>query len=389
MTQNIRPNDLKLMASYDPTIPITDENRTINVRPSAMINISNITLTHNAPIKVTTSVAHNFEDDDIIRISGVSDTEIDYGYSVTPTGDTGNEFLLNGTVFTRSHPEYVSGGQLKFSRTIDSIRTTNNMPVQITTMSNHLFETGDQVTFSDDIGGTTELESATFTITDTGDTTFTLDGTNGANFEAYVLGSGGTVSSIIDIDSIRLTNNTPVQITSRQFVNGDEIILSNFPTMNGTENLNGTFFVSSATANTFNLKKRSDDTDDIVYTQNYSNYPMDTGIIYYYPKTLPVSAELNTTYPSGFTIFEEIVYLMRAILNAARDGKLEVTVSNETIMTASEDYYRVWQNADGTLPNERNYEQNMVAIIDHFRNLGYAIQQVIGENNKFDWKINW
>lgn len=66
---------------------------------------------------------------------------------------------------------------------------TQANPVQITTGANHGLTTGDQVYLAG-LGGMTQLNGRTFTVTVTGNTTYTLDGENGTSHTAYT--SGGT-----------------------------------------------------------------------------------------------------------------------------------------------------------------------------------------------------
>lgn len=70
---------------------------------------------------------------------------------------------------------------------------TNANPCAITTGAAHGFSTGDRVNF-DGVGGTTELNTGTYTITVTSPTSFTLNGVNSTAFGVYT--SGGTVTRV-------------------------------------------------------------------------------------------------------------------------------------------------------------------------------------------------
>lgn len=70
---------------------------------------------------------------------------------------------------------------------------TNANPCAVTTGASHLMSSGDVVDFSS-VGGMTELNTGTFTITVTGPTTFTLNGTDSSGFGVYT--SGGTVTRV-------------------------------------------------------------------------------------------------------------------------------------------------------------------------------------------------
>jgi hypothetical protein len=70
---------------------------------------------------------------------------------------------------------------------------TNANPCAITTGANHGFSSGDVVDFSG-VGGMTELNTGTFTITVTSPTSFTLNTTDSTTFGVYT--SGGTVTRV-------------------------------------------------------------------------------------------------------------------------------------------------------------------------------------------------
>lgn len=70
---------------------------------------------------------------------------------------------------------------------------TQANPCQITTSPAHGYSTGDDVTFAS-VGGMTELNTGTYTITVLTSTTFTLNGTDSTAFGAFT--SGGTVTRV-------------------------------------------------------------------------------------------------------------------------------------------------------------------------------------------------
>lgn len=76
---------------------------------------------------------------------------------------------------------------LLYSRNVSAITLAGTDPVAITTSVNHGFVTGDKVVFHN-VGGTTELNLNAYTITKTGDATFTLDGTDSSTFSAWTVG---------------------------------------------------------------------------------------------------------------------------------------------------------------------------------------------------------
>ena len=77
------------------------------------------------------------------------------------------------------------------SAAISAVANTN--PCAVTTGSPHAMLTGDVVDFSS-VGGTTEINTGTYTITVTSPTTFTLDGINATAYGVYI--SGGTVTRV-------------------------------------------------------------------------------------------------------------------------------------------------------------------------------------------------
>ena len=70
---------------------------------------------------------------------------------------------------------------------------TNANPCAVTTGANHGFSSGDVVDFSS-VGGMTELNTGTFTITVTSPTSFTLNGIDSTTYGVYT--SGGTVTRV-------------------------------------------------------------------------------------------------------------------------------------------------------------------------------------------------
>lgn len=70
---------------------------------------------------------------------------------------------------------------------------TNANPCEVSTGTAHSFSTGDVVDF-DGVGGTTELNAGTYTITVVDADTFTLNGVDATTFGVYT--SGGTVTRV-------------------------------------------------------------------------------------------------------------------------------------------------------------------------------------------------
>lgn len=97
---------------------------------------------------------------------------------------------------------------------ISSITLNGNDPVQVDTSASHFLVTGDTVAFAD-VGGTTELNGNTYTVTRVDADTITLDGTDSANFTAYT--SGGTVSELDNIAGTVAVGNITFQDTNDRY----------------------------------------------------------------------------------------------------------------------------------------------------------------------------
>jgi hypothetical protein len=83
------------------------------------------------------------------------------------------------------------------SDTIDGITLSGSNPVSIN-MNTHPFATGEQVSFAG-VGGTTELNGNTYTITVTDANNFTLDGTDSSAFTAWTSGGTGTSAGPVSL----------------------------------------------------------------------------------------------------------------------------------------------------------------------------------------------
>jgi hypothetical protein len=105
------------------------------------------------------------------------------------------EFTTDFTVLAESKERYRVGAIRTPVSSISAAvsAATNANPCAVTTGANHNFTTGDVVDFSS-VGGMTELNTGTFTITVTSPTNFTLNGTNSTAYGVYT--SGGTVTRV-------------------------------------------------------------------------------------------------------------------------------------------------------------------------------------------------
>jgi len=96
------------------------------------------------------------------------------------------------------------------AKTIISTDTTN--PVEVT-VTGHAYETGDEVVI-DGVAGMSEINARTFTITDTGSNTFTLNFEDGTGYDA---GTGGTADlvdpPVVTVTAHGLDHNGRVDIT--------------------------------------------------------------------------------------------------------------------------------------------------------------------------------
>lgn len=111
-----------------------------------------------------------------------------YTTSINPTYRIYGEgvLLTNGT------------GSLAKLDTFTVTAATNASPIAITTSAAHGLQTGNRVTIAD-VGGNTAA-NGTFTVTRTGATTFTLDGSTGNG--AYTSGGAGHVTGLYSITHV-------------------------------------------------------------------------------------------------------------------------------------------------------------------------------------------
>jgi len=90
---------------------------------------------------------------------------------------------------------------------------------------------------------------------------------------------------------------------------------------------------------------------------------------------------------NDLTTFEEIVVISREIITQSLAGSYEATVSADTIMTDTPEYAEVWQ---GLLYN-RQYIEQMNAVISHFEKYGYTITRQLNSitGNTIIWVVQW
>lgn len=93
-------------------------------------------------------------------------------------------------------------------------------------------------------------------------------------------------------------------------------------------------------------------------------------------------------------VFEEIYVIMKAVITKASAGEYEATVSDGTVMTASnpvttdsENYHDTWRG----VVTDRAAVHQMDAVIKHFQTLGYKIERVTNTatGNSFSWYVYW
>ncbi|MBI4920667.1 MAG: pilus assembly protein TadG [Devosia nanyangense] len=156
------------------------------------------------PGVVTTTAAHGFSTGDYIRFSGISGmSQINNKiYQITVTTTT--KFKLNITattwVNTSSYSTFsYNSGSGKATKCLNS-----TCSVEITASGGHGLVAGEQVYFSG-VGGMTQLNGNTYTVSAPTSTKFVLSGTLGSSFSAYT--SGGSSSCIVyGCDKYSFTN---------------------------------------------------------------------------------------------------------------------------------------------------------------------------------------
>jgi hypothetical protein len=122
---------------------------------------------------------------------------------------------------------------------------TNANPVVITATA-HGFATGD-IVYIENVGGMTQINNRSFTVTNIGANSFSLNGENGITHGVYT--SGGVATEAIT--AITQANPAVVTAEGHGFIDGDEVYLENIGGM--TELNGGRYIINQLTADTFEL----------------------------------------------------------------------------------------------------------------------------------------
>lgn len=149
----------------------------------------------------------------------------------------GNVFRIARQAFSPDRRQSIVDVIVPEKTDIDDIDLVETDPVEVT-IEDHGFATGDKLTFLG-VGGSTELNENEYTITKTGDDTFTLDGTDSSDFSSFT--TGGTVHIAADVI---------IEIPEHGFANGEEVTISGVV---GATELNDTFDITKIDGNTFSL----------------------------------------------------------------------------------------------------------------------------------------
>ena len=160
----------------------------------AIVGASNAT-----PIAITTATAHGLQSGSQVAIYGVGgNTAANGAFTITVTGPS--SFTLNGST---GNGAWTSGGSVTAvtGNPLTVSAASNTSPIAITTTSPHGLQTGMQVVLYGVAGNT--AANGLFTVTVTGSSTFTLNGSigNGA------LTSAGSVIAVISSLALALNAN--------------------------------------------------------------------------------------------------------------------------------------------------------------------------------------
>jgi hypothetical protein len=141
-----------------------------------------VSASNTSPIAITTATPHGLQTGMQVAINGVLGNPAANGtFTITVTGPT--SFTLNGSVGSGT---WAGGGTIVVSNQITS--ASNASPIAITTAVPHGLQTGALVSINGALGNT--AANGTFTITVTGPTSFTLNGSTGNG--TWI--SGGTIT---------------------------------------------------------------------------------------------------------------------------------------------------------------------------------------------------
>ena len=160
----------------------------------AIVGASNAT-----PIAITTATAHGLQSGSQVAIYGVGgNTAANGAFTITVTGPS--SFTLNGST---GNGAWTSGGSVTAvtGNPLTVSAASNTSPIAITTTSPHGLQTGMQVVLYGVAGNT--AANGLFTVTVTGSSTFTLNGSigNGASTSA------GSVIAVISSLALALNAN--------------------------------------------------------------------------------------------------------------------------------------------------------------------------------------
>ena len=187
------PTSLLGSDTYQPTGTIDRAAKTITIR--------NIVKDGTDPLEVESRNPHGLATGDQITFTGISGTTEVNGndYTVTRVDDT--TFTLDGTD-SSAFSDFETAGEADIPEVnldIKDIRLVTNYPVLITTADSHSLQNYQQVEISD-VGGTTELNSNTYSVRVVDLNSFELIGTDSSQFSHYL--QRGRVTKLGEVSGV-------------------------------------------------------------------------------------------------------------------------------------------------------------------------------------------
>ena len=187
------PTSLLGTDTYRPTGTIDRAAKTITIR--------NIVKDGTDPLEVESRNPHGLATGDQITFTGISGTTEVNGndYTVTRVDDT--TFTLDGTD-SSAFSDFETAGEADIPEVnldIKDIRLVTNYPVLITTADSHSLQNYQQVEISD-VGGTTELNSNTYSVRVVDLNSFELIGTDSSQFSHYL--QRGRVTKLGEVSGV-------------------------------------------------------------------------------------------------------------------------------------------------------------------------------------------
>ena len=169
--------------TYQPTGTIDRASKTISIR-----NIIKDTDDTSNPLTVQTREPHGLVTGDTVMFADIIGTTQLNGQDFSITRVNDDTFTVDSTDSTSSYGDFQTAGEADIPAVnvdIKHIELVDGEPVRIRTDNVHKLVDGNTVIITN-VGGTTELNDNTYTITVTDNDEISLNDTDGSDFTAYV-----------------------------------------------------------------------------------------------------------------------------------------------------------------------------------------------------------